>query len=86
MTAFEVGTVHHHLTVETTRPEQGRIENVGPVGGGDNDHPACHVETVQLDQQLVQGLLPFVMASAETGTTMATDCVDLVDKDDRRGG
>src|SRR5438093_740526 len=35
---------HHHLPVEAARPEQRRIEDVGPVAGGDQDHPVVRFE------------------------------------------
>ena len=82
--APEIGTIDHHLAVETARPEQRRVEDVGPVGGGDHDDPARHVETVQFHEQLVQRLLPLVVASSETGAPVPSHRVDLVDEDDRR--
>ncbi len=42
------------------------------------------VEAVHLNQDLVEGLLALVVASAETGTTLPADRVDLVDEDDAR--
>jgi len=59
-------------------------EHVGPVGGGDDDDAVVGLETVHLDEQLVQGLLALVVTAAEAGATMAADGVDLVDEDDAR--
>ena len=36
-----VGEGNLHLSVEATRSEQGRIEHLGPVGGGHDDHPGA---------------------------------------------
>ena len=47
--------------------------------------PVLRLEPVELDQELVEGLLPLVVAATETGTTMTADGVDLVDEDDCRG-
>ena len=82
--AQDVGPVDDDLAVEAPGPEQGRVEDVGPVGGGDHDHTRLGVEAIQLDQQLVQGLLPLVVAAAQSGAAVAADGVDLVDEDDRR--
>ena len=68
--------------VETTGPEQGRIEDIGPVGGGNDDHAGVGVETIHLHQDLVQGLLALVVAAAQAGATMPAHRVDLVDKHD----
>jgi hypothetical protein len=46
--------------------------------------PAAYVEAVHLDQQLVEGLLAFVVPAAHTGAAVAPDRVDLVDEDDGR--
>ena len=43
------------------------------------------VETVHLDEQLVERLLPLVVAATEPDTAAATDGVDLVDEHDGRG-
>src|SRR6266542_653511 len=51
----------------SARAEERGVEDVGPVGGGDNDHVGVGVEAVHLDQDLVEGLLAFVVAAAEAG-------------------
>ena len=33
-----VRRLHHHAPVEASRPEQGRVQNVRAVGGGQHDH------------------------------------------------
>ena len=81
--APEVGSVDGDLAVEPARPEQRGVEDVRPVGGGDQDHAAAYVETVHLDQELVQRLLALVVAAAHAGATVPADGVDLVDEDDR---
>ncbi len=42
------------------------------------------VEAVHLDEDLVEGLLALVVATAEAGAALAADRVDLVDEDDAR--
>ncbi len=84
-TALHVRTVDRDLPVEAARAQQRRVEDVGPVRGGDQDDAALHVEAVHLDEQLVQGLLALVVAAAEARTAVPADGVDLVDEDDRRG-
>ena len=82
LAAREVGIGHHDLAVEAAGTQQRRIEHVGPVGGGDQDHALVGLEAVHLDQQLVQRLLALVIAAAETGAAMTADGVDFVDEDD----
>src|SRR5262249_16721988 len=82
--ADHVRVRHHDLTVEAARAQERRIEDVRPVGGGDQDDALIRLEAVHLDQQLVQRLLALVIAAAATGAPMAADGVDLVDEDDAR--
>ena len=65
--------------------QQRRVEDVGPVRRGDEDHAGLDVEAVHLDEQLVEGLLALVVAAAHAGAAVAADRVDLVDEDDRGG-
>jgi hypothetical protein len=81
-TALHVRAVDRDLAVEAAGAQQRRVEDVGPVGRGDEDHAALDVEAVHLDEQLVQRLLALVVTAAEAGAAMAADRVDLVDEDD----
>src|SRR5205823_12079154 len=52
LAALEVGPVDDDLAVEAAGAEQGRVEDVGPVGGGDQDDALTEVEPVHLHQEL----------------------------------
>ncbi len=80
----DVGCIDHDLAVKTPGTKQSRIEDVGPVGGGDDDDTVVGVESVEFDQQLVERLLPFVVPTTEAGAAMTADGIDFVDEDDRR--
>jgi hypothetical protein len=82
LAAGAVGAVDHDLAVEAARAQQGGVQDVGPVGGGDQDDVVFHLEAVHLDQQLVQGLLALVVAATHARAAMTSDGVDLVHEDD----
>ena len=82
LAALAVGAVDDDLAVEAAGPQQRRVEDVGPVGGGDQDDVVLHLEAVHLDQQLVQRLLALVVTAAHAGAAVAADGVDLVHEDD----
>ena len=82
---LDVGPRDHHLTIEAPGTQQRRVKNVRTVGGGNQDDPFVGLEAVHLHQQLVQGLLPLVVAAAETGAAMTAHGVYFVDEDDARG-
>src|SRR5581483_8626653 len=77
-----VRTVDHEPAVEAARTQECRVEDVRPVGGGDQDDVVLHLEAVHLDQQLVQRLLTLVVTAAQSGATVPTHGVDLVHEDD----
>ena len=74
-----VGPVDDDTAVEAAGPQQRGIEDVGPVGGGDEDDALVRLEPVHLDEQLVERLLAFVMPAAEARAAVTADRVDLVD-------
>ena len=80
----DVGEADHHLAVEPARPQERRVEHVRPVGGGDDDDAVVGLETVHLDEQLVQRLLALVVAAAEPRPAVPAHRIDLVDEDDAR--
>ena len=80
----QVGVADRDLPVEPARTQQRGVEDVGPVGGRDQDDALPLAEAVHLDQELVEGLLALVVTAAEAGTALAADRVDLVDEDDAR--
>ena len=79
-----VGVGHRDLPVEAAGPQQRGVEDVGPVGGGDQDDTAPWVEAIHLDQQLVQRLLALVVTAAQSGAALTAHRVDLVHEDDAR--
>ena len=85
LAALDVGHVDDDPAVEPARPEQGAVEDVGAVGGGDEDDALVGIEAVHLDEELVERLLALVVAAAEAGAALAADGVDLVDEDQAGG-
>ena len=83
LAAFQVGIADDHLAVETSRPQQRRIEDVLPVGRGEYDDPLVGGEAVHLDEQLVEGLLALLMAE-RAAAAAAAHRIELVDEDDAR--
>src|SRR6185312_9114138 len=82
LAAVAIGAVDHDLAVEAARAQQRGIEDVGPVGGRDQDDVVLELEAVHLDQQLVERLLALVVTATQAGAAMASDGVDLVHEDD----
>src|SRR5690606_22744907 len=76
-----IGQGDDHLTVETARTQQRRVEDVRTVGGGDDQHALPRFEAVHLYQQLVKCLFAFVVTAAQACATLTTHGVDFVDED-----
>src|SRR5665647_3582503 len=77
-----VGPVDDDLAVEAAGAQQRGVEDVGAVGGGEEDDVVLHLEAVHLDEQLVEGLLALVVPAAHAGAAVTANGVDLVDEDD----
>ena len=84
LAALEVRRIHTHLAVKAARTQQGRVEDVGTVGGRNHDDVGVDVKAIHLHQHLVKGLLAFVVTTTHAGAAVAAHGIDLVNKDDGR--
>ena len=76
----DVGQADVDLAVEATGPEDRGVEDVEPVRRGDDDDVVGRAEAVELDEQLVERLLPLLVAvRAAAGLAHR---VELVEEDD----
>ena len=80
-----VGKVNRDGPVETAGSRQGRVEDIGSVGGGHDDDAGIVFESVHFDEELVQGLLSFVVSAAKTRSSLTSDGIDFIDEDETRG-
>ena len=83
-TAAQVGGGHHHLTVKTARPQQGRVQHVRAVGGGNKDDALVAFKPIHFHQQLVQSLFPLVVAAAQARTALPAHSVNFINKNKTR--
>ena len=79
-TTFDIGTVHHDLTVEAAGTQQRRVQNIRTVGSSNHNDALISAKAIHLYQQLVQGLLALVMATAKTSATLTTYSIDFIDE------
>src|SRR5262249_40121546 len=84
LSPLQIGGAHGYLTIKAARPEQRRIENVRPVRRGDHHDSVGRREPVHLDEQLVEGLLSFLVAERATAAA-APYGVELIDENDAGG-
>mmetsp|Transcript_39127 Transcript_39127/g.61569 ORF Transcript_39127/g.61569 Transcript_39127/m.61569 type:complete len:482 (+) Transcript_39127:648-2093(+) len=80
--SLDVRQPHGHAAIEAPRPQQGVVQDVGTIGGGHHDDSAVPFEAVHLCQDLIQGLLALIVATAHAGAALPADGVDLIDEDD----
>ena len=86
LTALDIRQAHIDLTIKAARTQQGLIQNVGTVGGRHDDDAVVGLKAVHFHQQLVQGLLAFIVAAAQTGTALTAHSIDLINEDDAGHG
>ena len=78
-----VGHRHVDQLVEAAGPEQGRIDQVRPVGRADHDHRLQFLEPVHLGEDGVDHPLGHLRL-AEAAAARGDEAVELVDEDHRR--
>ena len=78
-----VRPVDQDLAVETSGSQECWVEHLGPIGRAEQDKAARRIKTVQLGQELVQGLVLLVMSAADIRTAGTAERIELVDEDDR---
>jgi len=82
--APDIRSIYDDLTIEPAGAKQGRIEDLGSIGGGQDDDAQLRREAVHLDEQGVEGLLALVVArDGACDAAGLADGVQLVDEDDR---
>ncbi len=80
-TVVKVGQVNVNLTVEAPGSEQCFVEYVGTVCGGEYYNTAVGSESVHFSEQLVEGVLAFVVGThIRVASASATDSVNLVNE------
>jgi hypothetical protein len=84
-TSLEVREVDSDLSVETARTKQSRIKNVDTICGGNGNDTGVSVETIHLDQNLVDSLFALVVTPALTTTALTSDGINLINEDDAGG-
>src|SRR5207237_5287841 len=80
--ATHIRTVHHHPTIKASWPQQRGIKHIRTVRCCHQDDAFVRFEAVHLHQQLIQGLLALVVASAKSRSAVASDSVSFVNEDD----
>mmetsp|Transcript_16790 Transcript_16790/g.40142 ORF Transcript_16790/g.40142 Transcript_16790/m.40142 type:complete len:433 (-) Transcript_16790:29-1327(-) len=74
------------LTIQSSRAQQRRIEDVRSIGGGDDLDHVVRTKTVQLTQQFEHGALHLPVAALIPPESLRADRVQLVDEYDRSAG
>ena len=82
--ALDVSPVDDDLPVKPPRTKKRRVKNIRTVRSGHDDDTAVRLKAVHLDQKLVQRLFTLVVSAAQSGTSLASDGVQLVDEHDAR--
>ncbi len=81
----KVGQLHRYPAVKPAGTGQCGVEGFGAVGGGEDDDAGISFKAVHFREQLVQRLLPLVVAAHDARVPFLADGVDLVDEHDAGG-
>ena len=78
--SLKIRTIHDDTPVKASRTKQRLIQNFRAVGSAKDQNSLRGIKAIHLRQQLIQGLLPLLIAPAVLGITASSDCIDLIDK------
>ena len=81
---FEGGEIDRHLAIESTRPQECLIEDIGTIGRCHDDHIGIVIESVHLCENLIERLFAFIVTASDTRGSLLSDGIDLIDEYDRR--
>ena len=82
LAALDVRIIDGDMTVKAAGAQQRRVQDILAVGSRHDDNAKIGGKAIHFHQQLVQGLLPLIVAAAETRAAVTAHGVDLIDKDD----
>ena len=80
--SFYIRTIQRHAAVKATGAQKCRVKNIGAVGCGDDNDIRIGIETVHFDQHLIQGLLAFIVRTAETCSALTTYGINFIHEND----
>ena len=80
--SVQVDLVHRtYLSVKATRSQQSSIKHIRSVGGCQHNDTGVALKAVHLCQQLVDGLLPLIIASTHASTSLSAHSINLINED-----
>src|SRR5689334_1951786 len=84
LTPPHIGLTYDNPTIKTSGPQKSRIQNIGTIGGGNQNNALVSFKTIHFHKKLIKGLLPFIMASTQTSATVTTDSINFINKNNAR--
>ncbi len=75
-----IGFGNGYGSVKSFWSSKGWIQNIRSVGCRQDNYISSLIKTIHLNENLIQGLLSFVMAMAEARTPMTTDSINFINK------
>ena len=60
---IDIRQIHMYLTVKATGTQESLVEDIGTVGGSQDDDSAVGTKSVHLGEQLVEGVLALVIGT-----------------------
>ncbi len=85
-TFADIRQINDDPAVKPSGPQQRRIQYIGTIGCRNDNDVCIRLKTIELDKNLIEGLLALIMGSAKACAALASDCIDLIDKNNARSG
>ena len=85
-TTLEVGHGDVNELVEAAGTHEGRVDDVGPVGGTDDEDVLLGADAVHLSEELVHDAIGGAAAIARAATALLGDGIELIEEEDAGSG
>ena len=82
--ATNIWNIDVHLSVKPARSQKCWIKNIRTVGCCQNDYPFIWLKTIHFNKKLIESLLSFIISATKTGTTLATNSINFINKNNAR--
>ncbi len=82
--AAHIRAIQNHAAVKASGPGEGRVQNIGSVGGRQYNDSGIGIEAIHFDQNLVEGLFALVVAAPQARAPVPPNGINFVHKNNAR--
>src|SRR4030043_1424536 len=83
--SFFIRHIKNNSSIKSSWSKKCWVKQIPSISGRNNNHVIVGGKAVHFNQNLIEGLFSLVMPAHEALSPLASDCVDFINKNNRRG-